>query len=60
MNLARQSPPVIRGASREPINPLVEGANWTGDCLRWCAANCERNYVGCEMLCHAGQGPRCP
>jgi len=62
VNLPKQSRPVIRGVSRDPARAKVKGAQPTpvGDCLRWCAANCQRNYAGCEMRCHAGQGPSCP
>jgi hypothetical protein len=61
MNLPKQSRPVIRDVSREPIRARVEGAQPTvGDCLRWCAANCRRNYAGCEMQCHAGNFFYCP
>jgi hypothetical protein len=60
MNLPKQSRPVIRGVSQDPTRALVERSQGVMACLNWCANNCQRNFAGCEMLCHAGEGPRCP
>jgi hypothetical protein len=59
MNLPKQSRPVIREVSRDPIGARVEGAQLMA-CLNWCAANCNpHQYAGCEMRCHGGLPPAC-
>jgi hypothetical protein len=62
MNLPKQSRPVIRDVSRDPIWARVRAAQPPSNisiCLQWCRVMCPRNYAGCEMSCHGGHGPIC-
>jgi hypothetical protein len=62
MNLPKQSRPVIRDVSRDPIKARVEGAQppFLSICLAACRRMPARLYVTCEMGCHAGRPPEYP
>jgi hypothetical protein len=63
MNLPKQSRPVIRDVSRDPISARVEAAQ--PSFISICLAACRRmpllgDRIACENNCHRGRPPEYP
>jgi hypothetical protein len=64
MHLPKQSRPVIRGATQDPIKAEVKGAIWNYPACQACINRCESRYSGnetqinaCIDWCPCGYGP---